>query len=615
MFSTVLLIYSLISGAVLTLLWLVFRLAGINKLTCHRLNRGLLVAMLVASIVLPAFAFLEKKPAESPVPVVIEAPGAIEVTGVAVIEPSFWDKVVDALPVIYVIGLVASAVWLLIALIGVAFAIIRGEKHRIDRSTTLVVHSRSITPFTWGRWIIISRSDLEANAEMLLAHENAHKVAVHWLDLLVGRIVACVDWYWPSAWLIIRDLSAVHEFQADRFVVSGGNDAAAYQMLLIRKGTSGIFSNLVNPFSYYSLKNRITMMQKKQSSTRSRMRCLVMLPAAAVAILFSTAPALASAVKSALPVSVKSYSETDERLNFSDAALDANHYGEEVSNESAIVSTEEIVSESKDVQKSSASFPGGEVAMFKFLSQNLRYPEQCAQKNIQGRVLVQFLVQKDGSISDAKVIDGVDPQLDAEAIRVVESMPKFEPATENGEAVAEWFTLPINFKLQEDDDEHRLYLLDGKAVTADDIRSLDKSEIDGVNVLPGDKAKEMFGNDAAKGAVVVQTKAYAMEQAKLKGLIAKFPGGEAAMYQFIARYIRYPEEAARKNIQGVVIVQFKVQKDGSITDVSALKGVDPLLDAEAVRVMEVMPKFEPATENGEAVAVWQTLPISFKMNI
>lgn len=84
------------------------------------------------------------------------------------------------------------------------------------------------------------------------------------------------------------------------------------------------------------------------------------------------------------------------------------------------------------------------------------------------------------------------------------------------------------------------------------------------------------------------------------------------MYEFLAKHIRYPREAAERNIQGRVDVQFFVQKDGSITNVQVVNKVNPLLDAEAVRVVESMPKFVPASENGEVVGVWQSLPILFK---
>jgi len=93
-------------------------------------------------------------------------------------------------------------------------------------------------------------------------------------------------------------------------------------------------------------------------------------------------------------------------------------------------------------------FPGGEAELYKWLSSHIRYPEQAAQNNIQGRVTVQFVVEKDGSIGEVKVARGKDPDLDKEAVRVVKSLPKFIPGKMNGQAVRVWYTLPINFKLQ-----------------------------------------------------------------------------------------------------------------------------------------------------------------------
>lgn len=92
-------------------------------------------------------------------------------------------------------------------------------------------------------------------------------------------------------------------------------------------------------------------------------------------------------------------------------------------------------------------FPGGQEAMYAWMRQNLRYPEMAAQNNIQGRVTVQFVVEKDGSIGEVKVVRGRDPDLDKEAVRMVKAMPKFNPGRMNGQNVRVWFTLPVNFKL------------------------------------------------------------------------------------------------------------------------------------------------------------------------
>lgn len=95
-----------------------------------------------------------------------------------------------------------------------------------------------------------------------------------------------------------------------------------------------------------------------------------------------------------------------------------------------------------------AQFPGGQAALSKWLSNNLRYPERAQQNDIQGRVIVEFIVNLDGSIQNVKVIKGVDKDLDNEAIRVVKKMPKWQPGKNNGVAVRSYFTLPVNFKLQ-----------------------------------------------------------------------------------------------------------------------------------------------------------------------
>lgn len=96
----------------------------------------------------------------------------------------------------------------------------------------------------------------------------------------------------------------------------------------------------------------------------------------------------------------------------------------------------------------SPKFPGGDAELYKWLSKNIRYPEMAAQNNIQGRVTVQFVVEKDGSVGEVKVIRGKDPDLDKEAVRVVKSLPKFIPGKMNGQSVRVWYTLPISFKLQ-----------------------------------------------------------------------------------------------------------------------------------------------------------------------
>ena len=446
--------------------------------------------------------------------------------------------------------------------------------------------------------------------------------------------MACIDWYWPTAWLLVRDLAAVHEYEADQSVLRRGSDAAAYQMLLIRKSSGGLFSNIANPFNYSSLKNRITMMQKKQSSARSRMRCLAMLPAAALVISLSAAPALASAVHSALPAPApedqvpvvetyisgveKKADGTPKQLVVVDGTVTAyekykslpkdkivlvsiNHtseavekYGEAAKDGAIEVITVDAPEEMQavarerlaksetltadnavkvrtskvtaaadttgglstaELTKQNPTYPGGDNALYKFLAMNIRYPEDAARENIQGRVIVRFLVGKDGSLDSIHVAKGTNPLLDAEAVRVVKSIAKFNPGTENGKPVDMWYTLPIGFKLSGESS-------------------------DAANVTP-----------------------------------AEFPGGEEAMKKFIADNLKYPEEAAKAKVEGTVLVGVTFDAKGHRIMVGIANNPtgNAALAQEAYRVVNSMPEFKPATRNGEPVGYSITIPVTFKL--
>ncbi len=149
--------------------------------------------------------------------------------------------------------------------------------------------------------------------------------------------------------------------------------------------------------------------------------------------------------------------KTQEELTQTETAFGASDFDQGTDDVTVVreIKNEVVVEEKKPepekiftAVEESPKFPGGDKAMYEFLSKNIRYPEMAAQNNIQGRVTVQFVVEKDGSIGEVKVVRGKDPDLDKEAVRVVKSMPKFIPGKMNGQAVRVWYTLPINFKLQ-----------------------------------------------------------------------------------------------------------------------------------------------------------------------
>lgn len=269
------------------------------------------------------------------------------------------------------------------------------------------------------------------------------------------------------------------------------------------------------------------------------------------------------------------------------------------------------------VVENQPEFPGGSKAMMKFLADNIRYPVGAQKNGIQGRVICDFIVMKDGSINNVGVVRGVDPFLDAEAIRIINLMPQWKPGTQRGQAVNVRVILPVVFRLQGDNSRNDLLAKEEreqffKSAELDELRKVDGMLIiDEIVVVgyagEGRQVQEVTDQDK-KGRTGGDEVFVVVENQP------KFPGGPEAMIQFLGDNIRYPKEAADKKISGRVICNFLVMKDGSIDSVNVVRGVDPLLDAEAVRVLQSMPKWEPGTQRGQAVNVRYTLPVSFRLD-
>lgn len=231
-------------------------------------------------------------------------------------------------------------------------------------------------------------------------------------------------------------------------------------------------------------------------------------------------------------------------------------------------------------------FPdGGMSALMEYLSKNIKYPEAAMKKGTQGRVTVQFVVEKDGSITNVKILRGIDPELDKEAIRVISAMPKWKPGTQRGEAVRVRFTVPVMFRLTEDKTPVKYAPIESK--------------IDEM-VVVGYAPK---GTTAPEEGTVFEV----VEQ------MPEYPGGMPAMMEFIGKNIKYPVAAQKAKIQGRVTIQFIVNTEGNIINPRVLRSADPLLDAEAIRLTTIMPKWKPGMQRGQAVNVKYTVPIMFRL--
>ena len=220
-------------------------------------------------------------------------------------------------------------------------------------------------------------------------------------------------------------------------------------------------------------------------------------------------------------------------------------------------------------------FPGGWAALLEYLQENLVYPEEAAEGDIQGKVIVQFIVDSIGNVGNVKVVRPVNDLLDAEAMRVVKTFPRFTPGRQDGKAVNVRYTLPVNFKLFSEEE----------AVHSEDTIQTEKKY-----------------NTKAIGDFF-----------EFPDKMPEFPGGEMGLMSFLQRNLRYPQRAAMRKAEGRVVVQFVVDEKGAVSEIKVVESVDQDLDKEAMRICRMLPKFSPALLHGEPIKVWYTLPITFRI--
>lgn len=225
------------------------------------------------------------------------------------------------------------------------------------------------------------------------------------------------------------------------------------------------------------------------------------------------------------------------------------------------------------------TYPGGMASFYKFLGENISYPQQAKDENVQGNVFVSFTVEKDGSLNDIKVDRKLGAGTDEEAIRVLKLSKNWNPGMQNGKVVRTKYNIPIKFKIP------------GKAAAP---RAL--------NYNPPVAPKSISATDTTIYSFV------ALENAP------QYPGGIAEFYKFLGTNIKYPPAAKDIKLQGYVFASFVVEKDGTLTNIKVDRKLGSGTDEEAVRVLELSPKWFPATIGGTAARVRYNIPIKFALN-
>ena len=506
------LVYILKSAACLAVFYLFYKLL-MSRDTFHRFNRFALLGLLVLSSLLP----LVEASVNSPAAVQETMLTLEQLLLLADIQPE-GESMAAATPSATVLWLRAA---LLVYLTGIVFFIVRnlcslarlgrlirqGKREALDsylpdrkeKNVRLVVHDYDIAPFSWMHWIVIARKDLEENGREILIHELAHIRNRHSWDLLLADLCIFVQWFNPAAWLLKQELQNIHEYEADETVLREGVNARNYQMLLIKKAVGTRLYSMANSFNHSSLKKRITMMLKEKSNPWARAKYLYILPLAALAVTAFARPEVSAVADEISAVKV---------------IAPAVHDSIQPNVQPAVAAPSSALDQMPE-------FPGGMEALNTYLRNNIRYPQEAQKAGIQGRVIIQFIVSKDGSITDAEVVESVDPQLDAEGLRLIKNMPRWKPGMRKGQAIRVKQTLPIRFAFTKTSDKpensNSIFLKNGsynsslkdvillvneQEVSPEIFRAIDPQRIQSVTVLKDQASLAKYTTDKSKTGII-----------------------------------------------------------------------------------------------------------------
>ena len=451
-------IYQIKVGLCLIAFYLLWKLL-LSRETFHRFNRVALLVVMVLALVLPWIRLSLDVTVQVAKPMVVLEDLLVTPGGAAAAQQTSlpWG-VMDFATLAYFIGVAMALAWFLHSHWSLHRLLKQGRRESLPGGITLHVVPGDQSPFSYFKHIVISEQDYRDNPHEILTHEQAHIGLRHSWDVLFMSVVALFQWWNPAAWLLGRELRLVHEYEADEAVLNQGINAKQYQLLLIRKSVGDKLFSMANNFNYQSLKKRIRMMSMNKSSRWNRLRALAVVPVIALALLaFANNKSVAAVVTAGVQQdrAVQSEMQSPEPVQVEAATQPVEA---EAAPQAAELNTEdqapqEIEPQPKKVYNSveqMPEFPGGAAALMRYLQENIKYPPEAAKNNIEGRVIVQFVIDETGQVGEVKVVRPVSEELDAEAVRVVKALPKFEPGRQDGEAVSVWYTLPVMFKVQGD---------------------------------------------------------------------------------------------------------------------------------------------------------------------
>lgn len=370
----------------------------------------------------PTMASMANVYADTFYPVVVVKAQAPSITWIDMLLGIYWAGVV-------VLSL--RLVWQLFSIIRLA---VISRKQEVEGITVHLLKGEG-SPFSFFRWVFMYPSTLEGKQlHEVMVHECTHVSGLHSLDTLFSELFSIACWFNPFAWLMKQEVRMNLEYLADESVLSDGNARKSYQyhLLGLAYRQPNESTKIANNFNLLPLKKRIKMMNKRRTSEIGKAKYLLFAPLAGALLMVSNIESVAREIGEQFPEVAEVQQKAEAKASDATAPADT---------------TKNVV---YDVTETMPQFPGGQGVLMKYLAANIKYPASAVKAKKQGRVIVTFIIQKDGSVAKARIARSVDPELDAEALRIVKAMPNWTPGTQDGKPVNVKYIIPVNFSLQKD---------------------------------------------------------------------------------------------------------------------------------------------------------------------
>lgn len=345
----------------------------------------------------------------------------------------------DMLLGIYWVGVAVLSLRLVWQLFSIIRLVVISRKQEVEGIMVHLLKGEG-SPFSFFRWVFMYPSTLEGRQlHEVMVHECTHVSGLHSLDTLFSELFSIACWFNPFAWLMKQEVRMNLEYLADESVLSDGNARKSYQyhLLGLAYRQPNESTKIANNFNLLPLKKRIKMMNKRRTSEIGKAKYLLFAPLAGVLLMVSNIESVAREIGEQIP-----------------EVAEVQQKAEQAAEEKVKTKPQTDTTKKKKtwvcMPETMPQFPGGKLMLMKYLADNIKYPASAVKAKKQGRVIVTFIVQKDGSVTHAKIAKSIDPELDAEALRIVKGMPKWTPGTQNGKPVSVRYMVPVKFSLQKD---------------------------------------------------------------------------------------------------------------------------------------------------------------------